>query len=206
MLIAFEGCDGAGSTTLSVLFQQYLNEKFRNSDKTLKIDPHLGDFFWTKEPLFTSEEAHNLNSGKINEFERERAFFESRIQHQDIISCKNVVCDHYIWCGLTYASYYSPNCYEFAKELYLSETLFVQPDLYIFVDTPLEVCFDRKPENSMDKLKAIKAAYARIRRFIKAPVLVIQSIGTEEQSLSELIAKFEEYVSVNNIIADPIGW
>ena len=136
-LIIFDGIDKVGKSTLSVNFTQYLNKLYRDEDGLLKIDPHFGDFIWTKEPLFTTEEADFLNSpGYIDEYRRERIFFESRMNHQKLIAGKNVVCDRYIWSGLAYANKYSPGCFRFAKELYLSENLFIKPDLYIFVDTP----------------------------------------------------------------------
>lgn len=207
MLIAFEGIDGSGKSTLSVAFEQYLNQKFRCSDGTLKLDPHLGDFIWTKEPIFTTEEADILNAKEFaDEYKRERVFFESRIRHQDIISGKNVICDRYLWSGVAYAHTFSPACYELLREMYLSEDLFIQPDLYIFIDTPLEVCFDRKPLVGIDRLKAVRSSYMTTRRYIHAPVLTVSSIGGEEYSLNNLISKFDEYVSMNNLSADIQGW
>lgn len=207
MLVAFEGPDGSGKSTLSVLFEQYLNQAFRSSDGTLKLDPHLGDFIWTKEPTFTTEEADLLNSsGCDDEFKRERLFFESRIRHQDIISGKNVICDRYLWSGITYAYVSSPACYDLLRELYLSEDLFIQPDLYIFVDTPIEVCFDRKPSVGLDRLRELRTAYTATRRYIRAPVLTVQAMGSEEYSMNNLRTKFEDYVAMNNLSADVAGW
>jgi thymidylate kinase len=138
MFIAFEGIDRAGKSTLSIKFAEYLNSC--KIDGLLKLDPHFGDFIWTKEPSFSIEEAKLLNTpGYVDEYRRERIFFESRIRHQNYIIAKNIVCERYLWSGLAYAFKYSPNCFRFIKELYSSDVLFAQPDLYIFVDTPIEV-------------------------------------------------------------------
>jgi thymidylate kinase len=194
--IVFEGIDKSGKSSLSVNFTQYLNKLYRDEDGLLKADPHFGDFIWTKEPLFTSEEADLLNSpGYVEEYKRERLFFESRMKHQKLIAGKNVVCDRYIWSGLAYASKYSPGCFRFAKELYLSETLFIQPDLYIFVDTPPEICASRDTSLDLDVLRELRAAYMKTRDYIRVPVIIMQSVEGEENALRELIRLFEEHMT-----------
>lgn len=206
MLIVFEGVHGAGLSSMSLLFEQYIN-KFRSQDGTLKIDPHLGDFVWTKEPNFPNDEAEKLNlTDQVDQYTRERLFFESRLQHQDFLSGKNVVCERYLWTGLTYAYKYSPDCFKLLLELYMSKPLFIQPDLYIFIDTPVDVCFDRCRSYSQEDLKSLRAAYAYTKHYIKAPVITTQSIGNEEAALKVLTDKFEEYVEVNNLSTEKDEW
>lgn len=202
MLICFEGLDGCGKTTLSLLFQQYLNTKFRGSDGLLKLDPHLGDFIWSKEPLFSSEEADAINAPGTDEFYRESVFFESRLKHQDLLSNHNVVCDRYIWCGIAYSRVYSPSAWQMARALYLNDHLFQPADLYIFVDTPIEVCHDRRRDTPMETLQAIRAAYMSTRKDIGS-ALTVQAVGDENKALDKLIEKFEEYTSINNL-GDPL--
>jgi len=207
MFIVFEGIDNCGKSTLSYQFVQYLNDEFRDEHGILKVDPHLGDFIWTKEPTFTTEEADKLNEMTgDDQYRRERIFFESRVRHQDLMAGKNVVCDRYIWSGISYAYKFSPGCYEFSKELYLSENLFMQPDLYIFVDTPVEVCYDRDPEVGLERLKNLRAAYLKTWDCLKTPVLTIQSIGGEKKALNSLVKVFLDFVHKNELGADVPQW
>lgn len=194
MFVCFEGPDGSGKTTLSVKFQMWLNDEYRDKDGSLLADPHLGDFIWTKEPTFSSDEADILNSEEspLNEYQRERVFFESRMRHQETLSCNNIVCDRYVWSGIAYAKVFSPHCFELTKELYLSENLFVLPDLYVFVDTPPEVCYDRDPSLNLDRLKTIREAYLSTREFIKSPILTVQGLGGEERTLQRLVTLFKD--------------
>lgn len=196
MFVVFEGTDRSGKTSLSSGFMRWINDEYRDKDGTLLVDPHLGDFEWTKEPTFSSEEADLLNSTEspLNEYQRERVFFESRVRHQEKLSCHNIICDRYVWSGIAYASVFSKHCYEFAKELYLTENLFAVPDLYVFVDTPPEVCFDRDPNLNLDRLRQLRDAYLLTRPFIKSPILTVQGLGGEERTLQRFVALFKEHM------------
>jgi thymidylate kinase len=199
--IVFEGTDSAGKSSLSVNFTQYLNKQYRDADGLLKTDPHFGDFLWTKEPMFTSEEADLLNSpGYMDEYKRERLFFESRLKHQKMLAGRNVVCDRYVWTGLAYSYKYSPGCFRFAKELYLSESMFIQPDLYIFVDTPPEICVSRDATLDLDNLRELYGAFNRTRDYIKTPILTLPYVDGEDNALRSLVQLFEKHMS-----GDPVG-
>jgi thymidylate kinase len=193
MFIAFEGIDSAGKSTLSVKLAEYLNSS--KVDGLLRLDPHFGDFIWTKEPSFSIEEARLLNSpGYVDEYRRERVFFESRLRHQNIIAAKNIICEQYLWSGLAYAYKFSPNCFRFIKELYSSEKLFVQPDLYIFIDTPIEICLERDPSLDIDNQRELQEAYQKTSEYIKVPTINFQAVGDEQESLHNLIVLFEDHV------------
>jgi len=196
MFIVFEGIDGSGKSTLSVKFAEYLNNKYRDEFGLLKIDPHLGDFVWTKEPLFTTEEADRLNSPEYkNQYKREALFFESRLNHQETIAGKNVICDRYIWTGLAYSTLFSPACLGFATELYLDTSIFIQPDLYIFVDTPVEVCYTRRDsEVPKDRLDGIRNAYLATKGLLKSPVLTVSNEYEENVSFQKLVESFDLFI------------
>lgn len=203
MLIVFEGIDRSGKSSLSVLFQEYLNNSHRTPEGLLKTDPHLGDFVWTKEPTFTTEEADHLNSPEFkNEFKRELLFFTSRIRHQNFMAGKNIICDRYIWSGLAYAKMFSPNCYNFAKELYLSEELFMQPDLQIFVDTPVEICYGRAEELgeelNKDNLIKLRDSFLETMKLFKTPIIIMESVGSFDKVLEELKERIEPYLNKEN--------
>lgn len=193
MFIAFEGIDRAGKSTLSVKLAEYLNSC--KIDGLLKLDPHFGDFIWTKEPSFSVEEAKLLNTpGYVDEYRRERVFFESRLRHQGSIAAKNIVCERYLWSGITYAYKYSHNCFRFLKELYSSEKMFVQPDLYIFLDTPVEICSERDPSLDIDIQRELQDAYNKTREYIKVPIISFQAVGDEQETFHNLIVLFEDHV------------
>jgi len=193
-LIVFEGIDRSGKSSLSVRFTQYLNDA-KDSDNLVSVDPHFGPFVWTKEPTFTTEQADLLNSpGYTDQYKRELLFFESRLRHQNFLAGKNVVCDRYIWTGLAYSKKFSPGAFGFAKELYLCESLFIQPDLYVFFDTPPEVCASRDPLLDLDSLKELREAFIATKEHITTPIITLSAIGSEEETLAELVKIFKEFV------------
>ena len=194
MLIAFEGIPKSGKSTLSLALLEYLNNKFKTENNLLRVDPHLGDFIWTKEPTFPDDHAHSLNIEGINECRRERIFFESRIKHQEVLMGRNIVCERYLWGAYTYIHKYSPSTLNILKELYSSDYIFVQPDLYFFVDTNPEVCYERDKETDVDRLLELRNSYLYTQQFINEPVITITSIGSESRAVDEMILKFDKYV------------
>ncbi len=192
-LIVFEGLDRSGKSSLSLRFVQYLNKNFRSSDGLLKMDPHFGDFLWTREPTFGKDISDEINALKyMDEYGREATFFESRLQHQEFIAGKNIVCDRYIWSGLAYSKVLSPNSYELLRRLYLKETFFLSPDLYIMVDTSPEVIMERDQTLNLDTLINVKRAFEDTRLYIQCPVLTVSSIDGEDKVFDEMTAKFED--------------
>lgn len=171
MFIVFEGIDGCGKSTLTK----------RLSEKTL--------FYWTREPTFSSETADKLNLNSKNELEREIEFAIDRIAHNERIlkTIENIVCDRYIWTGLAYCKFYNPSSFDFAKTLYKNK-FFRIPDLYVFVDTPIEICSERKQDQTIDHLKAIRNAYLETKEFLnpKSKIITIESIGDVDNCLTEV--------------------
>ena len=127
MFIAVEGIDGSGKSTIAKALAENLY------------------FVYTKEPTFSSEEADALNLDSKNDIEREIEFAIDRIRHMNdfLRKYEDIICDRYIWSGLAYCEKYNPVAFPFAKALY-KHKFFIKPDIYIFVDTPVEVCFERK--------------------------------------------------------------
>jgi thymidylate kinase len=115
--------------------------------------------------------------------------------HQKLLAGKNVVCDRYLWSGIAYAHKYSPGCFRLLKELYLSESLFMQPDLYILVDTPPQVCFERDASLDLDVLKELRTSYMLTREYVRTPVIVTEGVNGEESAMQALIPLFDSYMS-----------
>lgn len=205
MLIIFEGIDNSGKTTLSKRFLDYLNtddgkaEVLRYEFK--KGIKEVSDFTWTKEPQFTTEEADMLNSGQLkDEYRREALFFSDHIRHLKELSEGNKVCDRYVWTGLAYAKKFSENCFPFVKYLYPDTSIFPAPDLYIFVDTPVEVCDLRDPTVGIERLRSIRDAYMEVKRFFlqHSPIITISAEYGVEESLELLIDRFKLLASAYN--------
>jgi len=180
-MIVFEGIDNSGKTTVSKEFMSYLASQ----------EPNV-QWSWAKEPEFSTEEADRLNSGEVDEFKREALFLESRNNRQQFYNQFNTVVDRYLWTGLAYAKKFSPNCYDFAKAIYTGP-MFKKPDLYIFVDTPVEVCDQRDPTVGIERLKDIRQAYLDAQQLIEEPIITISSVGSVEETLKDLIQKYEEF-------------
>lgn len=181
--IVFEGIDGCGKTTLS-----------KNVATAL-------DCWWTKEPTFSSEQADILNLKSKNKIEREVEFAVDRIKHGiEINSCnKNVVCDRYIWTGLAYCLKYNELAFDFVKALYAHD-FFLKPDYYIFVDTPVEICYQRSlnrtgnSPQSLRDLKNIRDCFLETREIIEttSKVFVIQAIGDSEVLVNNVLKEINK--------------
>jgi len=199
MFIVFEGIDNSGKSTLSKRFMEYLNTP-ETKDKIadwLESAEGIPNFVWTKEPQFTTEEADRLNSPEFkDEYKREAFFFSDRFRHQSELEDSFVVCDRYVWTGLAYAKNFSPNTYPLVKHLYTDNGIFIQPDLYIFVDTPVEICDQRDPSVGLERLMDIRKAYLYTAPLVSGPenIIFTSAIGNVEESLNELVEKFEVWI------------
>ena len=162
LLIVFEGIDNSGKTSLSK-----------------GVCENLDNFTWAKEPTFTTEEADRLNdqNNKINEYERELLFLESRIRRQPAYQNNNIILDRYLWTGMTYAEVFSPKVYEFSTYLYQNYNIFRKPDFTIFVDTPVEVCQKREPILTIERLDKIRKAYLNNQKYVNTDILTISGEG-----------------------------
>lgn len=168
--IVFEGVDNSGKTTVSKEIQ--------------KLMPW---FTWTKEPVFSTEQADRLNSDeyKGKDAKREVLFLESRLSQQNLYNKKPCLLDRYLWTGVAYAKAFSPSIYSFAEALYTNHNIFKKPDLYIFMDTPLESCYDREPalKKEPGRLERIRQAYRDTEHLIDTPIEYIDG----SKSLAECI-------------------
>ena len=156
-LIVFEGVDNSGKTTLS---------------KSLQL--MMPWYTWTKEPVFSTEQADRLNSPEFKgqDAKREVLFLESRLSQQQLYNDYPCLLDRYLWTGLAYAKAFSPSIYNFAEALYTNHNIFKKPDLYIFMETPLEKCYDREPalKNEPGRLEKIRQAYRDTESLIDSPI------------------------------------
>jgi len=178
MFIVFEGIDCSGKTTLS----KKLVEKMPTN------------WLWTKEPTFSSEEADRLNLGSKDDVGREVEFCVDRTKHQNILlqllnHGHSIVCDRYIWSGITYSKLFNPSAYEFAKTLYQHD-FFIKPDYYVFVDTPIEVCIERCKDRaqSEEQLSKLREFYLETKKYVdkKSKIITIESVGNIDDCVNKI--------------------
>lgn len=180
--IVFEGIDGCGKTTLSKCVAEQL------------------DFEWTHEPTFSSTKADRLNKKSSNS--REVEFAIDRIMHIASLeaSRKDFVCDRYIWSGLVYCLKYNIASYDFIKEFY-QHKFFTKPQITVFVDTPVKVCFERaqartgKSPQSVDTLQELRQIYLDTLYINEkfSTVITISGVGGVEKLTKTLVRK------INNV-------
>ena len=169
-LIVFEGVDNSGKTTVS--------------KELIKQMPW---FSWTKEPVFTTEQADRLNSEeyKGQDAKREVLFLEGRLAQQQLYKTTPCMLDRYLWSGLAYAKSFSPSIYNFCEALYTNHNIFKKPDLYIFMETPLETCYDREPalKKEPGRLEKIRQAYRDTEHLISSPIEYIDGSKSLEECI-----------------------
>lgn len=163
--IVFEGIDNSGKTTLS----KALAAKYT-------------DFKWTKEPVFTTEQADRLNSPEYkDEAMREVLFLEGRLKQQSLYCNNPCFLDRYLWTGMAYAKAFSPSIFNFCVALYQDYHIFRKPSLTIFMETPIETCQAREPALTIDRLKTIRQAYADTEKYVNTPIAYIDGSRTQEE-------------------------
>lgn len=179
-LIVFEGVDNSGKTTVSKELVRYLPAFFR----------------WSKEPVFSTEEADRLNSTEFkgNDAKREVFFLESRLRQQPFYRGFDVVLDRYLWTGIAYAKVFSPGVYGFCEELYSDFSIFKKPDIVFFMDTPLATCYDREPTLKAEsgRLEAIRQAYADTEKFVDVPVVYLDGSKDVDACVQECLSAIAE--------------
>jgi dTMP kinase len=171
MFIVFEGIDGSGKSTLSKAFADAIG------------------YEWTHEPTFSSEYADSLNLGSKNDIQREVEFMLDRITHmQELLgNTQNIVCDRYIWTGLAYCKRYNPSAYPFAEAVYMHK-FFRNPDYYVYVETPIQVCFERKRTQPVEHLENLDHLYRDLIPKISghSKVIMTKGVGNIEDTIVEL--------------------
>lgn len=201
-LVVFEGIDNSGKTTLSKeVYRRVANDYLHVSDllgQTYGADPDLTDMVWTwaKEPVFSTEQADKLNdpSNNMDYCDREILFLESRLSQQDTYHSYNTFLDRYVWTGMAYAKMFSNPLYDFCKKLYSNENIFKTPSLTIFVDTPVEICHEREPEVSIERLSGIRDAFLDSMGCVKGPVEIMDNNVSLEEAVGKVFALLRKYI------------
>ena len=180
-LIVFEGVDNSGKTTISKI-----------------IAKKYPEFKWSKEPIFTTEEADRLNSDEFKgkDAKREVFFLEGRLAQQEFYRNNIVLLDRYLWSGLAYAKAFSPSIYPFCQELYQNYRIFKKPTLYFFMDTPVDVCLSRRTPDSKEteeKLTLKRQAYAETEQFVNSPIVYIDGKASVDECVEQCLAALREH-------------
>lgn len=180
--IVFEGIDNSGKTTVSrKLLERYPSE----------------NVVWSKEPIFSTEEADRLNSPECtDEGAREWMFMRSRIRQQEVYN--NTICllDRYLWTGMAYAKAFSPSILGMCIEAYQDYSIFRKPDLTFFMETPLETCLSREPSVGICRLRNIREAYRDTEQYVNTPIVYIDGTMSVDECVefcaAELHSRFPE--------------
>lgn len=121
-LIVFEGIDGSGKTTLSLIFYNFLAS-------------HGHSMVWTKEPFVHKDSITGMYDGTLRE-----SFLNDRKTHVDkVISPalnrgEHVICDRYYMSTMAYQA----KCYDDLVEIEKENTDFCpKPDIVFFLDPKL---------------------------------------------------------------------
>ena len=180
--IVFEGIDHSGKTTIS--------------KKLAEMNP---EFKWAHEPIFPSEFADKLNSDEYKEFpeKREVLFLEGRLGRQNFYNGNPVILDRYLWSGMAYAKAFSPSIFPFCKELYQNFRIFKKPTLYFFMDTPVDVCLDRRTPDSKEtkeKLELKLKSYQETEQFIHTEMVRIDGRMSIDDCVNFCLDKLRHFV------------
>lgn len=202
-LIVFEGIDNSGKTSISKAVHKLLSEDSMVAFAFSREEDSDSDFYksqtnwwsWSKEPIFSTEEADALNDSEnpITEEAREALFLTSRMKRQSSYKTSSVVLDRYLWTGMAYAKVFSPSCFEFCKELYGNTNLdvFKTPTLTFFIDTPVETCQAREPDGfSAEQLTEIRDAFIETKP-LAGEVVTIENTGTLEEAVAAVMAEIK---------------
>lgn len=165
IFIAFDGLDGSGLSTQSIMLRDYLIEKGKNVAMTKEqTDGLIGGIVksairgeWKTSPLslqilFAADRAHHLS------MQIEPALDKSKI----------VICDRYILSALAYGSYNLDM--DFMKKL---NSKFRKPDINFIIDTPPEICLGRIKKSrshlelfeEKDKLEKIRQIFLLVKNY-----------------------------------------
>jgi dTMP kinase len=176
--VVFEGIDGCGKSTLSKRFAERMS------------------WSWTREPTFSSEQADELNLKSKDDIGREIEFAIDRIKHVFEMEANenSFVCDRYIWTGLVYCSKYNPKAFSFVREFYAHE-FFRKPDWYIFVDTPIDICYERivsregKEIQSLNDLSSLRQLYKSLEYIVSknSKIITIESLGKIDDLVDSIL-------------------
>lgn len=175
-LIVFEGIDNSGKTTISKI----IHEKHP-------------EFEWLKEPVFSTEEADQLNSSDSNltGAEREFLFLKGRIERQKTYRSKPVLLDRYLWSGMAYAKAFSPEIAAEAINLYQMYWIFKKPTVTVFMDTPIETCQSREPSLTIARLVKIYNSYMDTKKYVNTPIITIDG----SKSIDECVEQCEKQLA-----------
>jgi thymidylate kinase len=203
-LIVFEGIDNSGKTSISKGVQKLLQVDFSNLVHEYCKKESIADlneyvqgknaWMWSKEPDFSTEEADRLNdtSKPMDEVEREILFLESRLRQLTKYQANSTILDRYVWTGMAYAQVFSPSTFGFVSKLYQSEHIFKVPALTIFVDTPVELCQQREPALTLERLNKIRDAFLSTEAFVKGPVVRISGEGDLESNTQAAMVEIKK--------------
>ena len=184
MFIAFEGIDGSGKTTLSKLLHETLREKNIPS-------------VWTYEP-YNDRIREILKKDKLDPWSETFLFLADRREHVLKFIEPNlkkglwVVSDRFYLSTLAYQGYGRGLPLEKLRELNRLAVQNCEPDLWVYIDIPIDVALERLKKRKRDHfedgnfLKKVKEGFEKLIGERKN-VLKLNGVRAPEENLRELL-------------------
>ncbi len=139
-LIVFEGIDGSGKTTQSKMLENVL--RLSNVDCIWTFEPTRGEYGQKLRESFTSK--------RLSPDDELELFVKDRQEHCDKLIApslkegKIVICDRYFMSNMAYQGARGISVEEILK----MNSFAPKPDLWFYIETPIDICIKRILERS----------------------------------------------------------
>ena len=200
LFIVFEGIDGSGTSTQASLLKDYFIE--RGNRAVLSPEPSGGPIGKLIRKIMQN---NIIVINDDNKFDEQMAYLFAADRHYHLhnnvdgvlklINDKiNVISTRYYFSSLAY-NCYNPEDFEFVSSL---NQKFINPDLVVYIDLPIEVSLTRLSDRSSrdvyenkDKLRKVRKNFQSI--FNNYDGLILKVDGTKlKDSIHQKIVSFLE--------------
>ncbi len=202
--ITFEGIEGAGKSTQSVMLHNYLIEK--NKKVILTKEPggtKTGKKI--REILLSHSDEIFPPLAELFLYEADRNFHIRNLIKPKISQGYTVVCDRFIDSTLAYQGYARGLDIEFVKKMNSIASENIKPDITFLIDIPVEEGLkriqktrekDRIEKEELDFHKKLREGFLKIAQEEKDRIIVLNGLEPPEKIFSQII----EILKNRNII------
>ena len=202
--ITFEGIEGAGKSTQSVMLHKYLIEKNR---KVILTKEPGGTKTGRKirEILLSHSEEIFPPVAELFLYEADRNFHVHNLIKPKINKGYTVICDRFTDSTLAYQGYARGLDIDFVKRLNSTASENIKPDITFLIDIPVEEGLkriqktrerDRIEKEEIDFHKKLREGFLKIAQEEKDRIVVLNGLEPAEKIFSQII----EILKNRNII------